>query len=179
MPAYVYGDKNVTQIVTLNRPAVVRCPAGGHPEPMVHWWRNRSRLPLLSSRFELARDYSLTFRSVQLTDLGPYTCEAWNRLSVRPSSIKVTLVAVGPVRAANNDESEYLKYIIEPPKAPVSQVPTYPYRPTRPPAVPPPYVVVGKYLHVSIAISFENLILNSIVCGDVLLHALIYNTVCM
>lgn len=145
MPAYVYGDRNVTQIVTLNRPAVVRCPAGGHPAPMVHWWRNRSRLPLVSQRFELARDYSLTFRSVQLSDLGPYTCEAWNRLSRRPASIKVTLVAVGPARAVTNDDAQYLQYIIEPPKAPVTQRPSFPYRPTRPPPVPQPYVPTSKY----------------------------------
>lgn len=141
MPAYVYGDKVVTQIVTLNRPAVVRCPAGGHPSPMVNWWRNRNRLPLVSDRFELAPDYSLTFRSVQLSDLGPYTCEAYNRLSVRPSSIKVTLVAMGPVRATTNEEAQYLQYILEPPTPPSTHRPEYPHRPTRPPAVPPPLVV--------------------------------------
>lgn len=150
MPAYVYGEKNLTQIVSLNRPAVLRCPAGGNPAPMVHWWRNRTRLPLVSQRFELSRDYSLAFRNVQLTDLGPYTCEAWNSASKRPSSIKVTLMAYGPVRATTNAESQYLKYIIEPSRAPpATQRPSYPYRPTRPPTVPPPVYVQpqirGKY----------------------------------
>lgn len=150
MPAYVYGNKNATQIVTLNRPAVVRCPAGGHPAPMVYWWRNRERLPLVHQRYEFTRDYSLRFHSVQLSDLGPYTCHVWNRVSTRPASIKITLKAFGPARAISNDEAQYLQYIIDPAQAPTTQRPSYPYRPARPVAVPPPAVYEpitppGKY----------------------------------
>uniref|UniRef100_A0A1B0C4R9 Papilin n=1 Tax=Glossina palpalis gambiensis TaxID=67801 RepID=A0A1B0C4R9_9MUSC len=140
MPAYVYGNKNATQIVTLNRPAVVRCPAGGHPAPMVYWWRNRERLPLVHQRYEFTRDYSLRFHSVQLSDLGPYTCHVWNRVSTRPASIKITLKAFGPARAISNDEAQYLQYIVDPAQAPTTQRPSYPYRPARPVAVPPPAV---------------------------------------
>lgn len=138
MPAYVYGKKNATQIVALNQPAVVRCPAGGYPSPMVYWWRNRERLPLVSPRYEFMRDYSLHFYSIQLYDLGPYTCHVWNRVSTRPATIKITLKAIGPARAANNNEAKYLQYIIDPAQAPITQPPSYPYRPTRPPAIPPP-----------------------------------------
>ncbi|XP_017478128.1 PREDICTED: papilin isoform X5 [Rhagoletis zephyria] len=140
IPAYVYGEKNATQIVSLNRPAQVRCPAGGHPAPHVSWWRNRKRLGLISDRFELTRDYSLMFRSIQLTDLGPYTCEVWNGLG-RPTSMKVVLKAVGPARAVTNDEAPYLQYIIDPARAPVTQRPSYPYRPQRPQPPPPPVYV--------------------------------------
>ncbi|XP_054726012.1 papilin isoform X2 [Anastrepha obliqua] len=140
IPAYVYGEKNATQIVGLNRPAQVRCPAGGHPAPHVSWWRNRKRLGLISDRFELTRDYSLMFRSIQLTDLGPYTCEVWNGLG-RPTSMKVVLKAVGPARAVTNDEAPYLQYIIDPARAPVTQRPSYPYRPQRPQPPPPPVYV--------------------------------------
>uniref|UniRef100_A0A0K8V734 Papilin n=2 Tax=Bactrocera latifrons TaxID=174628 RepID=A0A0K8V734_BACLA len=139
-PAYVYGEKNATQLVSLNRPAQVRCPAGGYPAPHVSWWRDRKRLGLISDRFELTRDYSLMFRSIQLTDLGPYTCEVWNGLG-RPTSMKVILKAVGPARAVTNAESPYLQYIIDPARAPVTRRPTYPYRPQRPPQPPPPVYV--------------------------------------
>lgn len=150
LPAYVYGDKNATQIVTLNTPVVVRCPAGGYPAPMVYWWRNRERLPLVHRRYEFMRDYSIRFHSIQLTDLGPYTCHVWNRVSTRPASIKIILKAIGPVRAVTNEEASYLQYIVDPAQAPRTERPPYPYRPTRPPAVPAPiyegaYTATGKY----------------------------------
>lgn len=138
LPAYVYGEKNATQIVTLNTPAVVRCPAGGYPAPMVYWWRNRERLPLVHRRYEFMRDYSIRFHSIQLTDLGPYTCHVWNRVSTRPASIKIILKAIGPVRAVTNEEASYLQYIVDPAQAPITERPSYPYRPTRPPSIPAP-----------------------------------------
>ncbi|XP_004530678.1 papilin isoform X3 [Ceratitis capitata] len=141
IPAYVYGDKNATQIVVLNQPAQIRCPAGGHPAPHVSWWRQRKRLGLVSDRFELTRDYSLMFRSIKLTDLGPYTCEVWNGLG-RPTSIKVVLKAVGPARASNNAEAPYLQYIIDPARARATVAPQAPYRPQRPAQPPPPVIIV-------------------------------------
>lgn len=129
----------------------MRCPAGGYPAPHVSWWRERKRLGLISDRFELIRDYSLMFRSIQLTDLGPYTCEVWNGLG-RPTSMKVVLKAVGPARAVTNAEAPYLQYIIDPARAPVTRRPSYPYRPQRPPQPPQPVYVepprrqpFGKY----------------------------------
>ncbi|XP_017001607.2 papilin isoform X1 [Drosophila takahashii] len=142
LPAYIYGDKNVTQIVQLNRPAVIRCPAGGHPEPHVSWWRNGQMFGLKNN--VMARDYSLVFNSIQLTDLGLYTCEVYNQR--RPVSLRVTLKAVGPVRAQSHEEAQYLQYILNPATRPVTQRPAYPYRPTRPAYVPEPIVNVNAVL---------------------------------
>ncbi|XP_065722467.2 papilin isoform X3 [Drosophila suzukii] len=142
LSAYIYGDKNVTQIVQLNRPAVIRCPAGGFPEPHVSWWRNGHMFGLKNNL--MARDYSLVFNSIQLTDLGLYTCEVYNQR--RPVSLRVTLKAVGPVRARNHEEAEYLQYVLDPATRPVTQRPVSPYRPTRPAYVPEPIVNVNAVL---------------------------------
>ncbi|XP_017062546.1 papilin isoform X2 [Drosophila ficusphila] len=142
LPAYIYGDKNVTQIVQLNRPAVIRCPAGGHPKPHVSWWRNGEMFGLKNNL--MARDYSLVFNSIQLKDLGLYTCEVYNQR--RPVSLRVTLKAVGPVRALTHEDAQYLQYVLAPATRPVTQRPSYPFRPTRPAYVPEPTVNVNAVL---------------------------------
>ncbi|XP_023166272.2 papilin isoform X2 [Drosophila hydei] len=138
VPAYILGNKNATQIVQLNQPALVRCPAGGYPAPHVSWWRNNQHFGMgpETSRAVMNRDYSLYFRSVQLSDLGLYTCDAYN--TGRPVSLHITLKAIGPAQGVGDEK--YLEYIINPPTAPVTQRPTYPYRPSRPVYVPPPVV---------------------------------------
>lgn len=138
IPAYIYGDRNVTQVVQLNRPALIRCPAGGSPVPHVSWWRNGRIYGINSaqSRGEMTRDYSLFFRSIQLSDLGLYNCDAYN--GGRPVSLHVTLKAVGPVRPINPDDNQYMQYIIDPATAPVTRRPAV--RPSRPVYVPPPVV---------------------------------------
>ncbi|XP_043651988.1 papilin isoform X5 [Drosophila teissieri] len=141
-PAYIYGDKNVTQIVELNRPAVIRCPAGGFPVPHVSWWRNGHLFGLDNGLMQ--RDFSLVFNSIQLSDLGLYTCEVYNQR--RPVSLRVTLKAVGPVRPLNAAEEQYMQYVLSPATRPVTQRPSYPYRPTRPAYVPEPTVNVHAVL---------------------------------
>ncbi|XP_032578299.1 papilin isoform X5 [Drosophila sechellia] len=141
-PAYIYGNKNVTQIVELNRPAVIRCPAGGFPEPHVSWWRNGQMFGLKNNL--MTRDYSLVFNSIQLSDLGLYTCEVYNQR--RPVSLRVTLKAVGPVRPLSPEEEQYMQYVLNPATRPVTQRPSYPYRPTRPAYVPEPTVNVHAVL---------------------------------
>ncbi|XP_070137591.1 papilin isoform X5 [Drosophila bipectinata] len=139
IPAYIFGDKNVTQIVQLNAPAVIRCPSGGYPRPHVSWWRNNKLFGLNGKRAEMDReDYSLVFNSIQLSDLGPYTCEVY--ITGRPVTLRVTLKAVGPARALTNEDAEYLQYVLAPATRPVTQRPSYPYFPTRPPYVPSPQV---------------------------------------
>ncbi|XP_068155724.1 papilin isoform X2 [Drosophila tropicalis] len=143
--AYVFGEKNVTQIVQLNSPALVRCPAGGYPAPHVSWWRNNQLFGRRASeRAEMTRDYSLFFRSIQLSDLGVYTCDAYN--NQRPASLIVTLKAVGPARSLNPADDQYLQYVIDPATAPVTQRPSYPYRPSRPAYIPPPTINANAVL---------------------------------
>ena len=137
----------------------MRCPAGGYPLPHVTWWRNRTKLSVIGERFEMTRDYSLMFRSVQLTDLGPYSCMVNNKVGHRPVTMEVTLKAVGPVRATTNEQAPFLQYIIDPATVPITERPSWPYRPSRPvqPPAPQPiptrprpqtskYLVYGMYL---------------------------------
>ncbi|EDV43612.1 uncharacterized protein Dana_GF16440, isoform A [Drosophila ananassae] len=139
IPAYIFGDKNVTQIVQLNGPAVIRCPSGGYPRPHVSWWRNNQLFGLNGKRAEMDRDdFSLVFNAIQLSDLGQYTCEVY--FKGRPVTLRVTLKAVGPARALTNEDAEYLQYVLAPAQTPVTQRPSYPFFPTRPPYVPPPQV---------------------------------------
>lgn len=135
--AYILGDANSTEIVTLNEPAIIRCLAGGYPKPYVSWWRGTDLLPLKSTRFEVNRDYSLVFNNIELSDLGPYICQAYSGQG-KPVSLYVTLKAIGPVHITNRDDEQYLKYLIAAPDAPITTPPRYPYRPI---ATPPPRVI--------------------------------------
>ncbi|XP_055695924.1 papilin isoform X3 [Lutzomyia longipalpis] len=137
--AYILGEPNSTQIVTLNQPATLRCLAGGYPKPYVSWWRDTELLPLNSSRFEQKRDNSLAFTKVDLTDLGKYTCQAYTGRG-KPVSVFTTLLAVGPVHVSNEEDEKYLQYVIDPPvqTTTIRTRPEYPYRPAPP---PPPRVI--------------------------------------
>lgn len=110
--------------------------AGGHPKPYVSWWRDTDLLPLSSERFEVNRDYSLVFRQILLSDLGPYICQAYSGQE-KPVSKIVTLKVVGPVDPIHEDDRPYLKYVLGPLEAPTTPRPYRPYRPYRPRPTPP------------------------------------------
>lgn len=142
--AYILGDSNSTVLSTIGQSTTLRCLAGGHPKPFVTWWRGDKILPLKDDRVEITRDYSLILNRVEINDLGPYVCQAYNSIG-RPVSIQVTLKARGPVHARNEDDRKYLQYVDSDasPHAPPQTTPrphiTYPPSPqprTRP---PPPY----------------------------------------
>jgi hypothetical protein len=138
IPAYIIGNKNSTQIVTLNQPATLRCLAGGVPNVYISWWKGKNLIPYtdtISQRFEITKDYSLVFKRVELSDLGTYLCEAYSGLG-KPVSIQVTLKAIGPVHIKNPEDEIYRQYLVPVPEAPR---PSYPYRPTMatPPRLPP------------------------------------------
>lgn len=151
--AYILGDANTTQLVNLGQPATVRCLAGGHPKPFVSWWKGTDLLPFKTTRFEVTKDFSLVFYNVELSDLGPYICQAWSGAG-KPVSKYVTLNAVGPVHPTNDNDRQYLKYIVDAPLHPQPPHVYYPHvvhpRPT--PHVPvyepqppqPPQEEVGK-----------------------------------
>lgn len=150
--AYIVGDENSTQIVTLGQPTKIRCLAGGYPKPYVSWWRDTEMLPLKTARFEVARDYSLTFERVELSDLGPYVCQAYSGVG-RPKSITTTLKAVGPVHVRDPEDEKYQQYLVDPAELPSARpaAPVDTYRPTYPPR-PTPAPAIGRY-HTSFSFS--------------------------
>lgn len=105
----------------------------GWPRPFVTWWRGDRMLPLSSEYYEQDSDYTLLIRSVTITNLGVYTCQAYNGIE-RPASWSVTLQAIGPVYNLRPDQLEYAQYLVQPPKRPdkpATDRPQYPYRPIR------------------------------------------------
>lgn len=114
----------------MNSPCLLRCYAMGWPRPSVTWWRGDNMLPLSSENYEQDTDYTLLIRSVTLTNLGVYTCQAYNGID-RPASWSVTLQTIGPIYNIKPEYQNYMKYVVLPPKRPVTEKPQYPYRPIR------------------------------------------------
>jgi len=87
-------------------------------------------------------DFTLKLNSVSLSDLGPYTCQAYNGLG-EAASHNVRMTVYGPVYPGPG-EQQFMKYVVSPPSAPSRPRPERPgiYRPTRPPGwdynAPPP-----------------------------------------
>ncbi|RLU15132.1 hypothetical protein DMN91_013019 [Ooceraea biroi] len=127
----IIGEPDTTITVTLNSPITLHCYAMGWPRPIVTWWRGDRMLPLLSENYEQDNDYSLLIRSVTLTSLGIYTCQAFNGIGNRPASWSATVQAIGPVYNVKPEHEEYTKYLVQPPRRPTTEKPQYPYRPTR------------------------------------------------
>lgn len=141
VPAYIVGPKDQTAIVQLGRPAKLRCPAGGYPRIHVYWWHDKERIPLINNRYEQTEDHCLLIKSVTIVDLGKYICEAYSG-SGKPSSITITVQTYGPVNYRNPEERQFEKYVLERPRAPVTERPSYPYRPTRPAFIPKVIVAI-------------------------------------
>ncbi|XP_074105077.1 proteoglycan-like sulfated glycoprotein papilin isoform X3 [Cotesia typhae] len=130
--AAIVGEPNTYVTVTMNSPTTLYCYAMGWPRPFVTWWHGDRMLPLTSDHYEQDSEYTLLIRSVTLTNLGVYTCQAYNGIQ-RPSSWSMTLQAIGPVYNVKPEYQEYTKYLVEPPKRPnnTDNRPHYPYRPSR------------------------------------------------
>jgi papilin len=139
------GEQNSTVIATLNQPTILRCLAGGQPKPTITWFHGTSLLSLKSDRSEVTRDFSLVFKRVTLSDLGQYTCHAYSGIG-KPTSITITVKAMGPVTVQSPDDEQYLKYVIGEPQPPTQAAPRYPQPPSRVPprVIPPPVVVVPQ-----------------------------------
>lgn len=156
--AYILGDSNTTVVSAIAQPATLRCLAGGYPKPFVTWWRGDKILPLKDEKVEITRDYSLLLNRIEISDLGPYVCQAYNSIG-RPVSIQVTLKARGQVHAKTEDDKKYLQYVesdyYEPPttlRPQTDSPPTQPPRTRPPPYYPPVFNVtvarpsLGKFL---------------------------------
>lgn len=133
-PVSIIGDPDTRITVAINSPISLHCYAVGWPRPHVTWWREDEMLPLFSENYEQDSDYSLLIRSVTLTSLGVYTCQAYNAMG-KAASWSATLQAVGPVYNVKPEHQEYTKYLVQAPKKPTTtEKPQYPYRPTRTPS---------------------------------------------
>ncbi|KAJ8966838.1 hypothetical protein NQ317_003020 [Molorchus minor] len=94
------------------------------------------------------KDYSLLIHSVQLHNLGVYTCQAYNGLG-KAASWAVTVKAIGPYYFTDPEELKYKPYIVNPPEDPTTTTtpqpspPMWPQppplRPTFAPWIPPAY----------------------------------------
>lgn len=126
----IIGEPDTRVTVTMNSPIAIHCYAMGWPRPIVTWWRGDRMLPLFSENYEQDTDYTLLIRSVTLTSLGVYTCQAFNGVGI-PASWSATLQAIGPVYNVKPEQQEYTKYLVQPPRRPTTEKPQYPYRPTR------------------------------------------------
>lgn len=126
-------DKNI--VVSLGSPTFINCYALGYPYPSVTWWKNGSLIPLKTSEYEVRKDYSLLIHSVRLSNLGLYTCQAYNGYG-KAASWSVTIQALGPVHTSNPEDQQYLNYVIPSPQnpnqqpAPLSPAPAYRQTPT-------------------------------------------------
>ncbi|XP_019882164.2 papilin isoform X4 [Camponotus floridanus] len=130
LAAAIIGEPDTRITVTMNSPIALHCYAMGWPRPHVTWWRGERMLPLSSETYEQDTDYTLLIRSVTLTSLGVYTCQAFN--AVGPAASWSTILqAIGPVYNVKPEHEEYVKYLVQPPKRPTTEKPQYPYRPTR------------------------------------------------
>lgn len=128
--AAIVGEPNTFITVTINSPTILHCYAMGWPRPFVTWWHGDRMLPLSSEYYEQDSEYTLLIRSVTISNLGIYTCQAYNGIE-RPASWSMTLQAIGPIHNVKPEHQEYLKYLVQPPRRPVTEKPQYPYRPAR------------------------------------------------
>lgn len=135
------GDEANSHVVAaLGAPTTLQCYATGYPFPAITWWKDDSMIPLRTSQFEVRKDYSLLIHSVQLSNLGIYTCQAYNGIG-KAASWSVTVQALGPVYSTRPEDQKYMQYVINPPERPSTSAPfkpEYPHRPEPQPEVPPP-----------------------------------------
>lgn len=122
--AAIVGEPTTSITVTINSPTTLHCYAMGWPRPFVTWWRGDRMLPFSSEDYEQDSDYTLLIRSVTISNLGVYECQAYNAID-RPASWSITLLAIGPVHNVSSP------YIVPPPERPTTIRPNYPFRPQR------------------------------------------------
>ena len=124
------SDPNV--IMSLGASAALYCLAYGWPRPTVTWWKGTQMLPLSSDRIRQEDDFTLRLTSVALSDLGPYTCQAYNGIG-EAASFSIQMRVYGPVNPGPG-EQQFMRYVVGTPVAPPTTTTPRPggYRPDRP-----------------------------------------------
>lgn len=102
-------------VVSLGSPTTLNCYVLGYPYPAVTWFKDKKLIPLRTSDYEVRKDYSLHINSVQLSNLGIYTCQAYNGYG-KAASWSVTVQALGPIHSTNPEDDQYLPYLINQPE---------------------------------------------------------------
>ncbi|KAL1122940.1 hypothetical protein AAG570_003265 [Ranatra chinensis] len=114
-PASVMGDEDSSVLASLGGAATLHCLAIGFPRPAITWWRGSRIIPLNAEGYEQRRDNSLFVGKVTLSDLGYYTCQAYNGLG-RAASWSVALKAYGPPGLVQDpNDISYNQFLVEPP----------------------------------------------------------------
>lgn len=114
-------------------------------------------LPLNSEQYEMRRDNSLLIRSLQISKLGEYICDAYNGLGA-PGTWSVKVKTLRPINVPEAEESEYGQYLVTA-YSPTIIVTPRPHIVTEPPRVeepvyePPTYN--GLYMHVNGFLFFQ------------------------
>ncbi|XP_031341557.1 papilin isoform X1 [Photinus pyralis] len=136
----IVGDQENSHIVaSLGAPTTLHCYATGFPFPSVTWWKDDRLVPLHTHQFEVHKDYSLLIHSVQLSNLGIYTCQAYNGIG-KAASWSVTVQTLGPVYSTRPEDVKYMQYVINAPERPTPRPlpPTIPTKATTPSPTPEP-----------------------------------------
>lgn len=106
-------EKDKELVVSLGSPAELHCYALGYPYPAVTWWKEDAMVPLKTTELEQRQDYSLLIHSVKLSNLGLYTCQAYNGVG-KAVSWTVTLRTVGPVHPSSPEDEKYMPFVVDP-----------------------------------------------------------------
>lgn len=85
-------------------------------------------MPLSNQYYEQESGNTLRIKSVALSNLGVYTCQAYNGIG-KPAEWSMILQAIGPISNLRPDQEKYGKYLVQAPQRP--ERPSYPYRPNR------------------------------------------------
>lgn len=122
-------EKEKDLVVSLGSRAELHCYAVGYPYPSVTWWRENKMLAFKTEQLEQTQDHTLLIHTIRLSDLGLYTCQAYNGVG-KAVSWTVTLKAIGPVYNTNPEDDKYMPYVVDPYERPTTVMPYYPSKPS-------------------------------------------------
>ena len=80
-------------------------------------WRGETQLHEPTENMKQTPGYGLRIRSIGLSDLGPYSCQAYNGGTSSPDSSTINLKVVGPIddSSISREDRQYLRYVVSPP----------------------------------------------------------------
>ncbi|CAG0888031.1 unnamed protein product [Darwinula stevensoni] len=147
-------DPEPYTVSSLGEAVQLFCLVLGWPRPTVTWWRRTRMLPRRSEKYEQYPDH-IVIQRVGLSDLGPYTCHAYNGIGTA-ASWTVTLQGFGPVYTTRPEDAEFTKFLVSHPQTPRPVARPVPRpRPGYPPTPAPTSQPGAQYVPVSARITLE------------------------